>query len=76
MDDGSSQWSKNNKRLYRHVPHARLFSDQKILVLALKRNFNLNVNIIKIEPIVYVCADSITHFQDLIRAYVHDDFFI
>jgi hypothetical protein len=52
MDDGSSQWSKTTNRLKYHVLHTQGFSlsDQKILVLALKRNFHLNVN--KIEPII------------------------
>jgi hypothetical protein len=78
MDDGSSQWSKTTHRLKYHVLNTQGFSlsDQKILVLALKRNFHLNVNINKDRTYyrLYVCADSITHFKDLIRAYVHDDF--
>ena len=78
MDDGSSQWSKTTNRLNSVVLHTEGFSlsDQKILVCALKKLYGLNVNVHRDGKYykLYVCADSITHFQDLIRAYVHDDF--
>jgi hypothetical protein len=59
-----------------HVLHTQGFSlsDQKILV-SIKTQFgNVNINKDRTYYRLYVCADSITHFQDLIRAYVHDDF--
>ncbi len=78
MDHGSSEWSRTTNMLCRHVLHTQGFSlsDQKILVCALKKLYGLNVNIHNHGTYykLYVCADSITHFQHIIRAYVHDGF--
>jgi hypothetical protein len=75
MDDGSSQWSKTTNRLNCVVLPRRIFFKWSNFSLQQKL-YGLNVNVHRDGSIINYTRMRwfYTHLQDLIRAYVHDDF--
>ena len=75
MDDGSYRTIKA-KRYYVFNTQSFIFEDQKILVQALKDNFDIDSTIQKqrSQYRLYIRSKSMNRFVDLVRPYIHPCF--
>lgn len=75
MDDGT-KFTKNNNNYYYLSTQSFPLEDQKILVKALKRNFNLTINIHKDRSKykLYILTISNVKFIELIKDFIHPCF--
>lgn len=72
MDDGTHKVTKKGTIVYGLSTQGFNYSDQQLLASALKKRFDLNVNIHKSGPYfkLYIKAESSKKFYDLIKPFI------